>query len=338
MSRADRVGIAAQTDIDTIASAPSYGIPVEAESINLNRDTIDINETLGSRGPTTSEYGVRFLEGSMSGAVRPVSFPLLLAAYMGEPVSAEVITGVHTHTFDPLAITYPVPLTVYGVNKDPSKVDAGTLETALVNKFIGAVGNQMTLSAEVNNYVRFEGTMASKSADVDDTSEPSITQDTSRKWVFNQVKVEMDVAPIASYLETYAGSFSFVFNNNLITDLGRLGSNTLTDIPLGPEIESTLTVAFQRNMFAHYRSAFEDSPTQVALKITAEGATITGAHKFTFSLEFPYLETVGAPIERSGSDTLREVEVTFNVVTDPTTSKMVTPIIKNATDGALYTA
>jgi hypothetical protein len=276
----------------------------------------------------------------MNGAVRPVSFPLLLAAYMGEPTTAVTVAStVWTHTFDPLvkgSTGYPVPLTVWGVNKDIDKDDAGAPVDPLISKFIGAVGNQLTLSAEVNNYLRFAGTAAAKAADVDDTVEPSITSDTSRKWVFSQIKVEMDIAPIATYVETYAGSFSFVYNNNLITDLGRLGSTSLTDIPLGPEIESTLTVGFQRNKFAHYRRYFENSPTQVALKITAEGATISGAHKFTFSLEFPYLETVGAPIERSGSDTLREVDVQFNVVTDPTTGKLVTPVVKNATDGALY--
>ena len=74
------------------------------------------------------------------------------------------------------------------------------------------------------------------------------------------------------------------------------------------------------------------------MKIIAEGATIASTHKYTLSLEFPYLETVSAPIERSGGETLRDVEVTFNVVTDPTTSKMVIPQIKNSTDGMLYVA
>src|SRR5215207_8155573 len=102
MSRIDRTGIAAQVDIDTQAGSPSYGIPVETESVGLNRDTIDINETLGSRGPATSEYGVRFAEGTISGAVRPVSFPLLLAAYMGAPTTTG--SGPYTHTFDPLVM------------------------------------------------------------------------------------------------------------------------------------------------------------------------------------------------------------------------------------------
>ena len=137
-------------------------------------------------------------------------------------------------------MTYPVPLTVWGVNKDPSKMDAGALGPTLY-KFIGAVGNQMTLSCEVNNYVRFEGTLASKAADVDDTPSPR-SPDTSRKWVFNQVKVEMDVAAIGSYVATSANSFSFVYNNNLITDLGQARLQQPYDIPLGPEIESTLTV------------------------------------------------------------------------------------------------
>lgn len=340
MSRADRVGIAAQADIDTEASAPSYGIPVEAESIGLNRDTIDINETVGGYGPTTSEYGGRFAEGSMSGAIRPVSFPLVLAAFMGEPTTAVVTAStVWTHTYDPLvkgASGYPVPLTVWGVNKDILKDDAGDPMDPIISKFIGAVGNQLTLSAEVNNYARFEGTFASKDVDVDDTVEPSITSDTSRKWVFNQIKVEMKVGG-GSYVETYCNSFSFVYNNNLITDLFRLGSNTLYDLPLGPEIESTLTLGALANIPDHYRRAFEDSPTQVAIRLTAEGATIASTHKYTFTLTLPYCETTSAPVERSGGDTLRSVDVGFNVVTDPSTGKLCTPVIKNATDGTLYT-
>lgn len=334
MSRVDKTGIAAQVDINTPASAPSYGIPVVTESINKNQDIIDINETLGSRGPSQSEYGVRFFEGSMSGAVRPVSFPLLLAAYMGEPVTTGA--GPYVHTFDPLAITYPVPLTVFGVNKDQLLNDSlGVIANPIIAKFLGAVGNQMTISAEVNNYLLFEGTMASKGADVDDTSEPSITQDTSRKWAFNQIEVQIGIGA-GALATTYAQSFSFVFNNNLITDLGRLGSLDLWDLPLGPEIESTLTVNFLSNIPDHFRRAFEATPTKVKLKLIATGALISGSDFFTFTLDFPYLETVTAPVERSGADTLRTVEVEFNVTTDPATGKMVTPSVKNSTNGALY--
>jgi hypothetical protein len=334
MSRVDKTGIAAQTDINTVATAPSYGIPVVTESLTKNQDTIDINETLGSRGPSTSEYGIRFFEGTMSGAVRPVSFPLLLAAYLGAPASSG--SAPYTHTFDPLAITYPVPLTVWGVNRDQLLNDAlGVIATPIISQFIGAVGNSMTISAEVNNYLLFEGTVAAKAADVDATVEPSITQDTSRKWAFNQIDVEMALGA-GTYADTFAQSFSWVFNNNLITDLGRLGSLDLWDLPLGPEIESTLTVNFLSGIPDHYRRAFEDSPTRVKLKLTGTGALIAGADFFTFSLEFPYLETVTAPIERSGADTLRTVEVTFNVVTDPATGKMVIPSIKNSTAGTLY--
>ena len=337
MSRADRTAIAAQADIDTPETVPSYGVPLETENVGLNRNTIDINETLGSRGPTTSEYGLRFAEGSMNGACRPVSFPLLLASFMGAPVTAVVTAStVWTHTHDPLAMDYPVPLTVWGVNNDPVREQDGTLVAdPLVNVFEGAVGNQLTLSAEVDNYLRYEATMVSKGLSAAVEAPPSITTDTSRKWVFNQILVQIKIGG-GSLTEVYAGSFSFVYNNNLITDLGRLGSNSLTDIPLGPEIESTLTMTFQRDIYDHYLRALEDSPSQVGIKLTAEGSTIASTHKYTFSLDFPYVETVSAPIERSGGETTRDVEVTFNVVTDPTTGKLVTPVIKNATDGALY--
>jgi hypothetical protein len=251
---------------------------------------------------------------------------------MGEPVTSG--SGPYTHTFDPLPITYPVPLTVWGVNNDLLKNDAGTSVGPIVSKFIGAVGNTLTISCEVNNYVRFDGSLVSKAADVDDGSAPSITTDTSKKWVFNQILVEMKVGA-GSYAETYANSFSFEMNNNLITDLGRLGSNELMDIPLG-DLDGTLTVGFLRNIPDHYRRMFMASPTQVALKITATGSLIAGSDYFTFSLEFPYLETTPAELARNGGETLRSFDVPFNVVTDPTSGKMVTPVIKNSTSGALY--
>ena len=83
MSRADGTAIAAQADIDTPETVPSYGVPVETENVGLNRNTIDINETLGCRGPTTSEYGFRFAEGSINGAARPVSLPCSSQASSG---------------------------------------------------------------------------------------------------------------------------------------------------------------------------------------------------------------------------------------------------------------
>lgn len=337
MSAKDRTAIAAQADIDTPASVPSYGVPLETDSIDLNRNEITTSETLGDRGTDTSEYGLRFAEGNMNGHCRPASFPLVLAAFMGAPTSALVTTGVYTHTYDPLTMTDVVPLTVWGINNDPRYTQAGTLEAnPIVTEFDGAKGNQLTLSAEVDNYVNFESTFAAKSMSAAVEAAPSITTDIGRKWVFKEVLAELAVGSISGVAEVYAGSFSFVFNNNLITDLGRLGSNELTDIPLGPKIESTLTVRFQRDIASHYLRALEDSPAQVSMKLTAVGSTIASTHKYTLSLEFPYLETQSAPLERSGGDTLRDIETTFRVVKDPTTGKMVTPVIKNASSGTLY--
>ena len=110
MSRADRVGIAPQADIDTVATTVAFSPPLETESIGLNRATLDITEMLGSRGPTTSEYGLRNTAGTMNGALRPTSGGLILASFFGAPTTTGA--GPYVHTYDPLAATYPVPLTI----------------------------------------------------------------------------------------------------------------------------------------------------------------------------------------------------------------------------------
>jgi hypothetical protein len=330
VSRYDRVGIAPQAAIETPASSIAFSPPLEAESGGLNRSTLDINEMLGSRAPTTSEYGLRSIATTLSGAPRPVSFGLLLSSFLGAPATAG--TGPYTHAYDPLAVDYPVPLTIWGVNKDRMRDSAGAVLAPIVVKWIGAVGNQMTVSCEVDNYLRFEGSYVALDHGGDSVAEPSMTSDTGKKWVFSQVGVQIAVAD-GSLATTYASSFSWVYNNNLIDDQGRLGSNMLDDIPLGNEIESTLTVNFRRDIPDHFWRAFKDTPEKVRLGLVA-----TGAGGNNFSLGFPYLETVSAPVTRSGGDTLRGVEVTFNVVADPATGKMVTPVLTNTNAGALYAA
>lgn len=335
MSRADAVGIAPQRDIDTQATVVAYSPPLTGEQLVLNRATLDINEMTGNRGPTRSEYGVRSLSGPLNGALRPASGGLILASFFGAPLTTAPVVGAQAHTFDALAAAYPVPLSIWGVNNDRMRATDGTVLPPLVSKYIGAVGNQITLSCEVNNYLLVEAGYVALDVNLEAPA-PSMTKDNSGKWAFNQLVAQISVAG-GPLVETPLGSFSFAYNNNLIDDQGRLGSLMLDDIPLGPEIESTLTFTALRDIPAHYKRAFADSPEQVRIKIIATGPSIGAtASNFALELDFPYLETVTAPVGRSGSDTLRNVEVTANIVTDDATGKLFTAVLTNADSGALY--
>lgn len=90
MSQADYIGVALQAgaDLKLAASAPAFFPPVTAESIGMDRQELDITETLGSRAPAAREYGGRLYSGDIEFAARPISLPIILAMFMGTPASA----------------------------------------------------------------------------------------------------------------------------------------------------------------------------------------------------------------------------------------------------------
>lgn len=344
MSRKDRVGIAAQADLYTPATAVDYSPPLTSEEGAINRATLDIEEMVGSRAQTRTEYGLRSFAVPLNGAPRPKSLGLILAAHYGEPVSTQPdVTGaplVHKHVFNPLLEDYPVPITVWGVNKDPLRDLAGAFQPQIVIQYQGCVGNTLQLSAEVNNYLLMESGMLALDADPD-AVEPAMTQDATSKWSFSQITATIALPPAAA-VDIPLASFSFNSDNNLEDDQGRLGSLGLDDIPIG-NLDTTLEFVALRDIPGHFKRAFRDTPEQVAIKITAAGrilATVAGTPPTVFReslvIDFPYLETITAPVTRSGSDTLRNVTVTANVVLDETSGKVFTMELQNTEDGTKY--
>lgn len=341
MSRKDNVGIAPQADMDTEASAVAYSPPLTGESLALNRAEMNIDEMLGNRGPSKQEYGLRSLSGPLNGALRPRSGGLILASYWGAPVSAQPdaagAPAVYQHLYDPYARDYPVPLSIWGVNNDALRALDGSILPPIVTKYLGAVGNTLTLSCEVNNYLLAEAAYLAKDVKLDEPN-PSMSRDASGKWPFNQLFADMSVAG-GPLVEIPIGQFSFAYGNNPADDQGKLGSVMLDDVPLG-NMDSTLTFTALRDVPSFYKRAFADSPEQVTIRIRAIGPTIATVGAVTYAhslvLDFPYLQEVTAPVARSGSDTLRNVEVTANIVNDDTTGKLFTATLTNTEDGSLY--
>jgi hypothetical protein len=338
MSKQDTVGIAPQSGLFTEATTVAYGPTLTAQGGGLNRAEMSLDEMLGSRAPTKQEYGLRSAQPSMSGALRPVSSGLVLASFFGAPTSTQPdgvnAPTVYRHVYDEADVLYPVPLSIWGTNKDRMLDESGNVLPSVTTKYKGAVGNTLQLSCELNNYLLFEGGYVALGVDPN-AAEPSITRDTSGKWPFKNVTAEVSIAGSALGPLTLR-SFTFNLNQNLIDDQGRLGSAMLDDIPLGPEIESTLTITALRNIPYYYREAFEDNPDKIRIKLTATGPTIQGAFAYTFELDLPYCELGNVDLSRSGSETLRSVEVPFRVILDDATGKLLTATLTNATDGALY--
>lgn len=94
MSRAGKIGIGLHSAIDVGASTVTYSPPVNDEDIDIDRDTIDDDETLGDRAPGEVAYGGRIFKGGVNLSVRPVSFGALVTSFMGPPTSTNLI-GAH---------------------------------------------------------------------------------------------------------------------------------------------------------------------------------------------------------------------------------------------------
>ena len=50
-----------------------------------------------------------------------------------------------------------MPLSIWGINNDRMRDIAGDVMDPVLTEFIGAVGNQCTVSCEVDNYLSLDG-------------------------------------------------------------------------------------------------------------------------------------------------------------------------------------
>lgn len=332
MSRADSIGIAPQADLRTGAATVAYSPPVTQATPEMNRETLDISETLGNRAPVAQEYGGRVFSNPLQGALRPRSGGLILAGFFGAPTSTVHPTEPTAveHLYDSLA-NLPVFSSIW------TRTDLSHLgQQSILDKYIGCVGNTISLTCEANNYLLFEANYAAREW-MPDPPAPSFTRDTSGRWPFNKVDVEMAVGA-GAYEATPAKAFSLAYNNNVATDDYVLGDLFVDSLPLG-DIELTGSFRPTRDIKGHTRRAMADAPEDIKLKLVATGPEIAPGVNFSFEVELFRLETLTAPGNAiNAGETLRDVEVSWRAVLDDSTGKLITARLTNTEDGSLYRA
>lgn len=342
MSKKDFIVAALQPagNINTEATVGVHSPPVSTSSPEMSRETLDIDETLGNRFPGASEYGGRIFEGDTAGAARPNSFPFFLSMIFGEPVTTIVqpasagppaTPAVYKHVWKPASAgARPLPASLWVARNDPA--------VAIVDKYVGAKGANLNLSVEANGYLLFTVGMAIKKI-IENVAAPSVARDTTRKWSFTKVALQMAVGPTrnvdTNLTSLAATSFGFSYGNGLTTDLYQIGSNEVVDIPEG-NVEPEVTFTAAKDIHLHYRRALLDTPEDVRLKLVATGPIITGTHAFQLSLDLKRLEYVAAPAPLDASDTLRSVPVTARPIMDDTFGDMLELSIINDQDGTTY--
>lgn len=334
MSRADALGFAPQPNLETAAATVVFSPPVTSEDISIDREDLEIDETLGTRAPGPQEYGGRIFGGTIEGALRPRSGGLILSGFWGNPTSTQPdVAGAPTvfeHVWDPI-VNLPIFTSIWTKNAD--------VTPAIIDKYVGAVGNELGLSVEANDYMLFEAEYLARLLDIT-APDPPMSRDTSGKWPFHKVTAEIGYGA-GVYQSVALREFGMSYNNNLEDDQFILGSVNVDSIPLG-DIEFEVTIRPTRDIEAHYRRSLADTPEDVKIKLVAEGPVIitVGAvsYRHRFELEIHRLQTVEAPVDIDGGETLRDVEVTLRGVLDDATNKLLTAKLTNDYSGVGYRA
>lgn len=334
MSKADRLYVALQEDgelktprlpADTPANIVSP--PIATEEISLEREDMDLEETVGSRAPTAREYGGRVYEGDIELAARPDTFPVFLSMVLGAPVSTEVVTGVYRHVWNPIAADIePLPASIWTVNRD--------VTPNVVDKYVGAKGNEMSIEIEANGYLMSTIGVAAYLLDQTATEPTGIAQDLTKKWAFHQVTAELAVGA-GALASVPLLDFSLEYSNNIVTDLFNLGSKEVEALPPG-NIEPEVTFTPSRDIGEHYRRALLDTPEDVRLKLVAQGAIITGVHRYALEVDLKRLQYIEAPVDIDAGETLTGVEVTAAPVLKESDNSFIEIAVVNSNDGDLY--
>lgn len=327
MSRLDALGIAKQSAFGTKQTTMEYFPPETSVDPGQSRETLTLEETIGSRFPTGLAYGTRYFPIGVQGALRPASLPRIKSAFMGAPTTVAGTAGdvgSYVHTFDPTLSNTELFHSLFAVRKDPS--------TPIVDLFYDALGNDFEETYAPNAYV--VGSWNFIALALDDTqSAPSVSRDTSKRWVFDQVVVYVNIAGGGEAAVKCAAA-SIQYSNNLDTDEAILGSKKLYALPLG-NADATFSFSPRESLNTYYREALKDTPDTNSARIVATGSAIGTTSKF-FTVEtiIPAFEITDAPAPIDASQVLKMVQVSGRVKLDDITGKFVTQKITN--DVAAY--
>lgn len=292
MSRIDFVGLARQDggrgDKTTIME---YFVPVETANVATNRETLEIQETTGTRFPIGIDYGTRYFEVPLAGAPRIESLPRVLSGFLGQPATAAGI-----HTFDPtLAGKIAEWHSIFAVRNDPNP--------PIVDLFYDCRGNELQLNIAPNDYLRFDATFLGLHVD-DAAVAPTPTTDMSARVKFSNANVSLSVDDGATWSPVVTAAWGITYNNNLDTDEAILGSRELYALPEG---NADLEVRWspREGMNDVYRQYLQQDPSQIAVRLQAAMGTGESLEVIVHSCE---ITDTSAPI--SGADVLKMVEVT----------------------------
>lgn len=322
MSRLDSVGIARQAAKGTANTTMGYFPPVESATRPQQKESMEIEETMGHRFPSRLDYGTRYWESAWSGRARMASFPRILSGFLGAPITSQPNAGasptVYAHRFDPAAASGVEWMSLLLNGTDPS--------VAITDLLYDARGNELTVSVEPNGYLRFEAGWVALEND-DSRPEPVVNRDTSPSFAFDQASVFISANGGAEE-ELIVGSFSSTYSNNLVTDQAVLGSRSLFDLPLG-NASCELSFMPRTDLSEHYRRALLDDPDSVKLRLLVQGPIIEDALRFEFEQTFYLVEYLDAPADISAGDNLVGVEVTGRAAYSDADSKFVEFRVQN---------
>jgi hypothetical protein len=326
MSRVDVVALARQTaGMGTKVTSMEYYVPVESSDATQNRDTLEIEETVGDRFPTGLDYGTRYFEPNMSGAPRMASVPRILSGFLGLPDSVPgsgATAGTNVHTFDPTASgKVPEPHSIFVVRNDPSP--------AIVDLFWDARGNELEFSVQPNDFLRMNAGWIALDLD-DSQSAPTPTTDLTHRRKFSECVVQVSSDNGSTWSSYVTAAFGITYSNNLDTDEAILGSRKLYALPYG-NANCEVWFSPRTALATEYRRALTADPTATAIRMTATGPVI-GSTAVTEKVivTVAAAEVTDAPAAVSGADVLKMIEVTARAKKNETTGKFVTVAITNA--------
>lgn len=323
MSRIDKFGIAKQSGAGAKQTTMEYWPPIMSVESDHDVQTIEIEENTGVRAPSAIEYGVEFWKVKLKvGAVRYSSLPRLLSMFFGAPVTTTPdVTGAPTgrkHAFS--ANNSPLHHSLFKVEVDPSP--------QIIDLFWDVLGDSLTLSVAVNEFVSLEADCVAKELD-DTQTTPSATLDTSARIAFDACTVGLSVDGGGEVFAKVDG-YELKYENGIDTGEAVLGSRRLYALLAG---NSSAEVAFKvkdNALFAaHYRRALLTDPSQVKVRLLAIGAVIGGAVTYQLETILYASEYLEAPANISAADRLKEVAVKARGHYDSGTGKFLEVNVQN---------
>jgi hypothetical protein len=170
----------------------------------------------------------------------------------------------------------------------------------------------------------------------------TVTKDVSKRFTYVQTAANLSITGVGSLAPVALSEFEFNWNNNIVDDLGQLGSTELTSTPEG-DVECTtgFTVVQNSQLSAHYERALLEIPDDVTLRLTATGPVIEASIYNEFEVTIykaHYREASGGDI--SAGDTTRALSITARPILDeaPTPDKSMDVRFRNANAGTTYLA